>query len=406
MQFLTDLPFDRALLPESTYAVGGAVRDELLGRKRKHLDLDLVVPLDAIELARHIARHYRAGFVLLDAEYGIARVVFPSMTLDIATQAGETIATDLHRRDYTINAIACNFHTFAIIDPLQGRSDLEQKSLKMVSRDNLQSDPLRLLRGYRQAAQLNFQIDANTRMALQELAPAITQVAAERVLAEIHYLLAVDGCSPWLEMAMGDGALAAWVNPTPAPNLERGLADLDRAWLLLTRSYPALIPELIAPIKETIAISLMGIARLIKLLPDDRSAIVDRLELLGVSAIESKIILIAIDYTDKLSLENLSLEDLYFWFRSVGNCFPLLILLSISQGVTIDRLAPLITRYLNPEDIVAHPIPLVTGNDLIRNLNLKPSPQIGKLLTAIQLARISGKVSDFEGAIDFARSQL
>ncbi|MEM7759144.1 MAG: CCA tRNA nucleotidyltransferase, partial [Cyanobacteria bacterium P01_A01_bin.40] len=67
---------------------------------------------------------------------------------------------------------------------------------------------------------------------------------------------------------------------------------------------------------------------------------------------------------------------------------------------------PLIERYLDPRDLVAHPQGLVTGNDLINHLNLPPSPLIGKLLTEIQIAQIEAKISTPQQAIDFANSML
>ncbi|MFM7577235.1 MAG: CCA tRNA nucleotidyltransferase, partial [Microcystaceae cyanobacterium] len=71
------LPFDLAWLPRQAYLVGGAVRDQVLGRRRDYLDWDFVVPDHAITTARAIAEHYGAGFVVLDKTREIARVVFP-----------------------------------------------------------------------------------------------------------------------------------------------------------------------------------------------------------------------------------------------------------------------------------------------------------------------------------------
>ncbi|HBW90708.1 MAG TPA: [cytidine(C)-cytidine(C)-adenosine (A)]-adding enzyme, partial [Cyanobacteria bacterium UBA11149] len=86
--------------------VGGAVRDSLLSRRSDYLDLDFVLPVDAIKIARSLANRYKAGFVVLDKERQIARVVFEAATVDFAQQEGESIETDLYRRDFTINAIA------------------------------------------------------------------------------------------------------------------------------------------------------------------------------------------------------------------------------------------------------------------------------------------------------------
>jgi tRNA nucleotidyltransferase (CCA-adding enzyme) len=108
-------PFSLELLPQPAYLVGGAVRDAMLERHSEYLDLDFVL-LDAVKTARAIARSYQAGFVLLDHQRQIARVVFPHATVDFAQQEG-SLETDLNRRDFTINAIAYNPHNGEIIDP-------------------------------------------------------------------------------------------------------------------------------------------------------------------------------------------------------------------------------------------------------------------------------------------------
>ncbi|PLZ75724.1 [cytidine(C)-cytidine(C)-adenosine (A)]-adding enzyme, partial [Fischerella thermalis WC217] len=120
-------PFSIESLPQPAYLVGGAVRDAILGRTREYLDLDFVLPANAVSVARQIAKQYKAGFVLLDSERQIARVVFADATADFAQQEGISLETDLHRRDFTINAIAYNPHTQEIIDPLQGCADIEKQ---------------------------------------------------------------------------------------------------------------------------------------------------------------------------------------------------------------------------------------------------------------------------------------
>ena len=84
-------PFEIDFLPPQAYLVGGSVRDALLERHSDYLDLDFVMPEGAVETAATIARHYRAGFVLLDAERQIARVVFPQGTADFAQQVGDSL---------------------------------------------------------------------------------------------------------------------------------------------------------------------------------------------------------------------------------------------------------------------------------------------------------------------------
>ena len=211
--YLADLnfPCDLNRLPPSAYLVGGSVRDALLQRHKTPLDLDFVLPEKAIATARQVAKLYNGGFVILDEAREIARVVFPQGTLDLAKQEGASLETDLLRRDFTINAIAYNIHSEELIDPLQGLPDLQQGILRMVAPKNLEDDPLRLLRAYRQAAQLNFAIEANTRLTIKKLACLLRIVAAERVQAELNYLFTAAGGNKWLAAAIADGLLDFWL---------------------------------------------------------------------------------------------------------------------------------------------------------------------------------------------------
>ncbi|MEA5411479.1 hypothetical protein VB737_06855, partial [Synechococcus sp. BA-120 BA3] len=156
-------------LPAGTALVGGAVRDGLLGRLTPRPDLDLVVPVDAIDLARRLGRQLGGSCVVLDQERSIARLVLQGWTIDLARCAGEDLAADLTRRDFTANAIALPLEGAAstgpgsaadlrLIDPCGGLPDLAASRLVAISEANLLDDPLRLLRGVRLACELAFRI--------------------------------------------------------------------------------------------------------------------------------------------------------------------------------------------------------------------------------------------------------
>jgi tRNA nucleotidyltransferase (CCA-adding enzyme) len=406
MQFLENLPFDLDLLPKPLYIVGGAVRDGLLGRVRAELDLDLVIPVAAVETARQLANRYGAGFVLLDAERQIARVVFAGMTVDIAQQDGASILQDLQRRDYTLNAIAYDLQDRVTIDPLGGTQDIQERTIRMVSIENLADDPLRLFRAYRQGSQLNFTIESQTRQTIRDLAHLANTVAAERVLAELRYLLQTPASSQWLVDMAGDGLLSGWLDAAIRDDFAVRLVEIDRAIALIGSNYPALDRELDRSIRDTIAISRKGISKLIPLLSPQLSVATAQMLRLTFSSIEIQIVSTAINHLPELLEGEMSLSAQYFWFQAIGQNFPMLVILAIANGVNIDSLIPLIDRYLNPEDLVAHPTPIVSGNDLMQALAIPPSPKIGKLLVEIHLARIMGKVNTQTDAIEFARKFL
>jgi tRNA nucleotidyltransferase (CCA-adding enzyme) len=404
MQFLENLPFDLNLLPQPVYVVGGAVRDGLIGRVRAELDLDLVIPTGAVEVARRLAAEYRAGFVLLDPERQIARVVFPGLTVDIAQQDGASITTDLARRDFTLNAIAYDIQAGVIIDPLNGQQDLQHRTIRMVRQSNLVDDPLRLIRAYRQASQLNFTIEADTRQAIRELAPLLTKVAAERVLMELRYLLATPNSSQWLVAMIEDQLLSGWLKIPVDKDFHNQLTQFDRSIELIKQHYPALDRELDRSLRNTITISRKSIGKLITILSPDLELAQDQMLRLTFSSVEIQVVTTVITNLPSLLSTEMSVTEQYFWFKAVGSNFPLLVGLAIANGVTVEQVRSLIDRYLDPTDQVAHPTPLVSGHELMKALQIAPSPLIGKLLTEIQLARIRGEISTGAEAIQFAKS--
>jgi tRNA nucleotidyltransferase (CCA-adding enzyme) len=399
-------PFSLEWLPPAAYLVGGAVRDALIRRSCEYLDLDFVLPADAVKTARAIASHYKAGFVLLDAERQIARVVFKQATADFAQQEGSSLETDLRRRDFTVNAIAYNPHTGELIDPLQGCAHLQQGLLKMVSPQNLQDDPLRLLRAYRQAAQLGFTIDADTLLVIRQLAPKLSQVAAERVQVELGYLLSNSKGTPWLIAAWEDNLFASWFKSATPEHLTK-LAAVDSAAVTLSETWPNLGMKLAQVVRKPLKTTWLGIAKLACLVaPDPELAEVELIQL-TYSRAEIKSVTTALKLLPQLKLKKLpsvemSLPEQYLFFRTAGAVFPSLAVLAVADGISVEVIAPLINRYLTPDDPVAHPTPLVGGKELMKALQLQPSPLVGELLTQIQLAHIEGKVSTPAEALQLA----
>lgn len=403
-------PFDLEFLPQSAYMVGGAVRDALLGRRRDYLDLDFIIPEKAVKVARKIATHYKAGFVLLDPQRQIARVVFPDATADFAQQEGDSLETDLRRRDFTMNAIAYHPHTNQLIDPLQGYTDLKQSLIRMVSPANLQDDPLRLLRAYRQAAQLGFTIQPETRSTIKEIAPLLETVAAERVRVELGYLLNSPSGIPWLTAAWEDGLINIWLSHATEKSFLQ-LVAVDWAATTLAKTWPQLGIELSQAIRDTIKTPWLSLAKLACLVTNDPLLAEAELQKLSYSRAEIKAVTTILKLLPQLQLQQflangISLREQYFLFREATKAFPIVAVSALASGISLDAISPLINRYLNPDDQVAHPIPLISGNDLMRELNLNPSPKLGELLTEIQIARIEGKIFNVEEAIAFATNLI
>jgi len=141
-------------LPKGSYLVGGYIRDIILGRKTKKVDVDIVVPLNAIEIGKKIADSIGSKFIILDEKREVVRIILNHIYIDIANQVSSTIEGDLCSRDFSINSIAFLFDKKCLVDPLNGLKDLEISLLRTHSEKNLVNDPLRILRCFRFVSEL------------------------------------------------------------------------------------------------------------------------------------------------------------------------------------------------------------------------------------------------------------
>ncbi len=381
--------------------MGGAVRDALLGRTRTVIDIDLVVPVNAVELARGISRDYQAGFVMLDAERSIARLVFNDMTVDFAQQMGGSLAADLHRRDYRMNAIAYHIKEQRLIDPLNGHGDLQAKLVRMVSAQNLADDPLRLLRGYRQAAQLGFELESETARAIQSLAPRLHTVAAERTMTELRYLLAVSHQDARVLTAAVE-LLQVWLPGIQRKTLAAELQAITAALRSIEAEVPQLWQELNLPLRPTLPTTIADITLCCGLL----GSLPSKEILTNLTASVAEIT--AIDILQKTTSISwpTSAVDVFNLFQSTGKHFSGFVVLKLAAGWTLTTLMPLIDRYFDLQDPLSHPVLLVNGTELMTALNLPASPAIGQLLAEIQLGQVRGEIVTKQEAISYARSKV
>jgi tRNA nucleotidyltransferase (CCA-adding enzyme) len=405
-------PFSLEWLPQSAYLVGGCVRDALLGYISPYLDLDFVLPEDPVQTAQAIARHYRAGFVVLDETRQIARVVFEGATADFALQVGATLKEDLRRRDFTVNAIAYSPHTQTFVDPLNGQQDLDHRVLRMISAQNLREDPLRLMRAFRQAAQLNFAVESETRAQLHVLAPLLSRVAAERIRVELSYLLSHTAGTPWLKALWQDELLKSSFPQASASGVLL-IEKMDEAESEVTTRWPQMEVLLHRTLSdrpksgEGIRRTVFATAKLVGLLSSDQAAAKQTLQAMKYSRAEISFVLMVLgglaQLRQDLSQGQLSKRQQYYLFRRMREAFPAVLVVAIAAGLALASIAPLIDEYLNPFSPIAHPNPLLTGQDLMSALNLSSGPMVGKLLSALELAQAEGQIATVKDALQLAR---
>jgi tRNA nucleotidyltransferase/poly(A) polymerase len=167
---------------EEAWIVGGAVRDELLGRPIVDLDIACREPMQA---ARRFARRIGGAPFPLSERHGAWRVaVEDGRTVDF-TPLNEGIEADLATRDFTINAVAKPLAGGEAADPFEGLADLEGRVLRAVGPTVFVDDPLRLLRAVRLEGELGFRLDPATEQLVREESALVDRPAGERILAEL-----------------------------------------------------------------------------------------------------------------------------------------------------------------------------------------------------------------------------
>ena len=175
------------LAGKEAWVVGGAVRDELLGRPLLDLDIACRRPEHA---ARAYARLSGGAPFPLSERHGAWRVAFTDgRTVDF-TPLRDRIEADLATRDFTINAIAAPLAGGEPADPFGGRADLETRTLRAVAETVFVDDPVRLLRAVRLEEELDVRLDPATERLLRRHAELVVRPAGERILGELERLSA------------------------------------------------------------------------------------------------------------------------------------------------------------------------------------------------------------------------
>jgi len=206
------IQMDTKIFPETpgAFIVGGSIRDMLCGRSP--VDYDVAVLGDPVEFARRIESITNGRRVEIGKPGRmIIRVVSAKHIIDVSKIKEASIEKDLQARDFTINAMAYDLSSHRLIDPVGAQRDLKNKTIRMVSKDIFKRDPVRLLRAYRIAAEFQFEIESQTKAAIQKQALLIQQSAGERVRADFFKMLQCAAFHPYLSQMADSGLLFAFL---------------------------------------------------------------------------------------------------------------------------------------------------------------------------------------------------
>ncbi len=221
------------------YLVGGSVRDALLGRLGHDLDFATSAHPDTVE---KLLRRFSPAVWTIGKEFGTigckVEVGNASWVIEVTTYRadvyaghsrkpevafGDTLEGDLHRRDFTINAMAVSILQKRFVDPYGGITDLARGVIRTPARpeSSFSDDPLRMMRAARFVAQLGFTAAPEVVAAMRDMADRISIISAERIRDELSKLLLTDRPRPGLDLLVSTGLAAKVLPELPALRLER-----------------------------------------------------------------------------------------------------------------------------------------------------------------------------------------
>ncbi len=389
-------------------AVGGLVRDLAVGLPFQEMDLDLLVEGDAIALARGWGRS-RGYEVRAHPAFGTAKCsAAEAIEVDLASMRRETYAApgalptvapgtlveDLHRRDFTANALALRLSPpcfGAVVDPFDGWGDLERKLLRPHHPLSFVDDPTRLLRSARYRARLGLAADSahQRARALALAARALDRVSGARLFAELtRILVEVDPVAP-LALLGAEGVLRA-VHPV----LDGWLGGLER--LRRVREVQASWPEPLAALDASIALlaalawdadadAILEVRR--RLAPPGRAGGRLELEVPRARALAEKL---ADHETVRPSVAYKLLHDV-----------PGALLVTIA-ALGGPSAASAVRRFVETSRHVA----ISTSGEDLRGLGLEPGPLFGRIQARLKTARLDGEVHDRDSELALVRREF
>lgn len=445
---------------QRVFLVGGALRHYYLNTPS--IDFDFAVDRNAIALSRQVARRIKGAFVLLDEEHGSARVVkndcSATWTFDFTDWRGKGIAEDLGLRDFTINTFALDLKQIAdpskILSVKGAEHDLKKKIIRMVNAKVFKEDPLRLLRSLSLMATLGFKIEPKTLSQMKKDTHLISKVASERIREEIFKVLSSARASQTLGLMDKMGLLTQVI---PQISVMKGVSQggfhhldvwkhslmvLDNLEKMAAKTDDARIKEYL---QEKIGgdhsrLALLKMAALLHDIgkPETRKPEGKRMTFHGHEHVGARITRLVAKQLKVSVKERYFLEDavgmhlrpgylanfkrpsekaIFRYFRDTKQeALSLAILAMADQAATKGPLTTLarhkhhtkicqmiIDRYF--VKVQEKPkLRLITGNDLIKLLKLKPSPLFGTILAKVEEAAALGKITTKPEALALVRT--
>jgi len=361
------------------------VRDNLVQKKNPKCprDLDFIVNSQPERLAMSLKRELGGSIVSLKDET-LTRIILKNKDIIDITLLNDNIDRDLATRDYTLNAIAWSPDA-GFLDPSGGIRDITSKKIKLISRNNLIDDPLRLIRAYRMSSLTGFQIDSRTRKTIKGLSSLSSRAASERITHELIKIISGHNYRGSLSYALQDGVLGK-VTGLTTRRLKLNLDILNQ------------VHRRIGWVSQ-------------KWLDTDAGQGIDNKSALRLSALIlggdinklsfSRTFQRRVHITEQL-LQDFSLlrlqdkERLFDVLCMAGDSFVDLSLIS-GKRWTLDEYR----RYVRAKNK-----PLVSGDELIHNYKIKKGPRVGEILRKIEKARFIGEIRKKTEILDIVSDRV
>lgn len=384
------------------WLVGGAVRDAVAGRTRPTTDLDCTTDARPGRVKELVAPS--ASSVWSQGErYGTIGCVIGERTFEITTYRterypahsrkpsvafGDDIETDLARRDFTVNAMACDILTGALADPHGGRGDMTAGVLRtpLAPEVSFNDDPLRMLRAARFIAGHGLAPVPELTAAVRDLADRLAIVSAERVRDELERLLLLEDPGPGLQFLAATAVLDSVLPGLVGADVERIGSTLAAVAAVPAARWAALLadqPDLVA-------------ARLREL--RGSGALIERTEeylaaLAGLSAPPQ-----GAPALRRAALSPMADPDAIEFVRALRQARD-------EPVAAIDAFASDLAELRATEDI-DNPKPPLTGTDVMELLGLEPGPEVGRALDHLRELQFDrGPLSPDQARTELLRRQ-
>jgi len=427
---------------QKIYLVGGIVRDLVLDRENK--DIDILCEFDTKSFARRLAEAKKGAFYVLDETRNTCRVITnesgTKLVYDFAQQQSSLIG-DLMARDFTINAMAIDLAAPDIlIDPLNGLGDLNQGILRLCSATSFSSDPVRVIRAVRYANAYQLKIEPDTLQLLMISVTGLQTISGERKRDELFKIMDLSDPIPALEMSQEFGILSE----LGIPNVTQMKFEMGRKLVQLIKfieEQHQFLGKGLLPGLEKIAKYSSRYAKLLqqKNSSDRRlsqllvlASVLAGFELDVVHRVAQRLRLsneeferLSVIQTNSSELTRLSDQpdlisdrSLYLFIKKTDiECLDLC-LFELAKLMTNDASGSLHNQekklnlvekifdgWFDRQNVV-NPVPFLNGKDLMIDFDLSPGILIGKLLEELKEEQAAGTVLNRDQALEWMEGKV